>query len=120
MGVDDLYGGEGNDFLYGNEGNDILYGDYSSQYITDGASTLSKLLSYNDWLEGGAGKDKLFGGYGIDTYQLFSKEAKAGETDTIRDWDGKGVVRWDNVVLGDVKWAGISGQSNTWESADKK
>jgi Ca2+-binding RTX toxin-like protein len=57
-GVDDFFGGGGDDLLHGYEGEDILVGGTGQDSLWGG--------SENDRLEGKAGNDHLFGGIGND------------------------------------------------------
>ena len=68
-GDDVLTGGTGIDFLYGEEGNDVLYGGAERDALLGGAG--DDVLAGeedNDSLAGGAGNDVLDGGAGLDTY----------------------------------------------------
>jgi Ca2+-binding RTX toxin-like protein len=54
MGVDQLYGGDGDDIVRGGQDNDSLMGD-----------------SGDDWMSGDRGADTISGGSGADTFQTF-------------------------------------------------
>ncbi|HKT34262.1 MAG TPA: calcium-binding protein, partial [Nitrospira sp.] len=103
---DDLYGGGGVDLLIGNGGNDYLQGDGGADQLEgdDGADTLvggegKDILvggTGNDILDGGLDDDTLQGGDGVDTYIIRASDG----ADTIEDSDDKGVVQFDDQVLG--------------------
>jgi len=82
---DRLFGGGGGDTLTGNGGNDYLQGDAG-----------------DDILIGGEGNDTLVGGKDSDTYQFTGSFGK----DTILDSDGKGQIKIDGQVIGNVTAAG--------------
>ncbi|MGD9971378.1 MAG: Calx-beta domain-containing protein [Sulfuricurvum sp.] len=88
---EELIGGSKADHLFGMGGDDLLVGD-----------------SGNDYLEGGQGSDILLGGKDFDTYI-------AGDSDTIMDEDGLGVVSFENTVLTGGKLSGEYGNIKTYE-----
>ena len=59
VGVQTMYGGDGNDFLYGNTGNDLLYGEANDDIING--------YEGGDTIDGGTGVDTIYGGTGSDT-----------------------------------------------------
>ena len=77
MGIDNLFGGEGNDLLRGEENDDGLVGE-------DG----------NDFLRGGEGNDLLTGGNGDDRLEgadFFFAEDGKGQIDNLTGGKGKDV-----------------------------
>lgn len=91
---DHLEGGTGQSYLEGGSGNDDLYAEGEStrtetdKNYLDGGTGNDNLYGAagNDELTGGEGSDRMEGGKGHDVY-------KADLNDTIKDEDGKGVVR---------------------------
>jgi Ca2+-binding RTX toxin-like protein len=68
QGVEDLFGGSGDDQLTGDSGANTLTG-YAGADTIDGQDGNDRLLGYEgaDKLDGGAGNDRVDGGYGADT-----------------------------------------------------
>lgn len=60
---------------------------------TRGNNTLSG-LGGNDRLDGGYGKDRLYGGAGNDTFVFKDRPSKAGNLDTIMDYNVKADAIW--------------------------
>ena len=68
IGIENLWGGDGNDQLIGDANDNVLYGFAGDDTLTgsDGNDTLSGFEG-DDALDGGAGNDTLSGGDGNDT-----------------------------------------------------
>jgi Ca2+-binding RTX toxin-like protein len=78
IGIENVYGGGGNDKLYGSKGSNILNGGTG-----------------NDLLVGGLGNDKLMGGSGKDIFKL----SKGKGYDLIQDFKNK----HDKIFIGSTK-----------------
>ena len=122
-GNDTFDGGEGNDFINGGSGNDTLYGGKGSDILVGGTGndTLNDDKPYttepyktedgNDTLYGGDGDDTLtakkgndilIGGKDFDTYDIWSSFEGEQETigyKTIRDEDGKGIIKINGIEV---------------------
>jgi len=113
---DHLYGMAGNDTLNGDKGTDWLEGGTGTDSLNggEGADSLYGGAD-NDTLSGGVGDDFLYGGTGTDTYI----HLKGDGNDVITDSDGLGQIKIDNdqILTGGTK---ITGNSNLWQSDDKK
>ena len=67
-GNDVISGGEGTDTIFGNDGNDILYGDSGTNAIFGGGGNFLYGNSGDDKLYGGSDNDVLTGGPGHDYF----------------------------------------------------
>ncbi|TAK86930.1 MAG: hypothetical protein EPO20_05580 [Betaproteobacteria bacterium] len=109
--------------IFGGVGAETLEGNSKEDYLFGGAGT--------DYLLGKGGNDYLEGGLDLDLYQYNASRGFLGGLttdgdDTIRDIDGKGVLRYvytpffgnseSNVIVD----ASVRVNSATWESADGK
>ncbi len=79
MGLDTMYGDEGDDFLGGLEDADVIFGGIGADIIfgDDG----------DDVIVGGLGRDTMSGGAGADRFFNAGFEIAAGEVDLITSYD---------------------------------
>lgn len=109
--------------VFGNTATDVITGGILSDRLYGDAGT--------DWLEGRASADYLEGGQGLDVYNYgaFGGLLASGNdgTDTIRDTDSKGVIRYtftqggllSNTALSTViVEASVKLNNTQWQSAD--
>jgi Ca2+-binding RTX toxin-like protein len=112
--------------IFGSNGADVLEGGTGADRLYGGSGT--------DYLAGKGGNDYLEGGAGLDIYQyngtknLLSPDVNDG-SDTIRDTDGKGVIRYTFTEPGlpssklhstVIAEASVKLSDTEWQSADGK
>lgn len=79
----EMRGGDGNDVVFGGIGADIIYGEGYAEYPAVPGNG-------SDSLGGYFGIDLFYGGGGSDYFNL-TFDTRAGEYDTIADWNNTGV-----------------------------